>query len=133
MRNGSRKPEHGPSSRLRFEADPGTSGQVGPKSTFPPKKKKQPQKIHSQQEPSVLQEEEKRQLARILPTFLTHLPLRDMLARSPQTASTASTVNRPAPLTVCEAMIRRPLKTVPVQRKKHLVHPAKRRRGMRKS
>lgn len=60
MRDGSRKPEHGPSSRLRFEADPGTSGQVGPKSTSPPKKKRKPQKIHSQQEPSVFREEAKK-------------------------------------------------------------------------
>lgn len=60
MRDGSRKPEHGLSSRLRFEADPGTSGQVGPKSTSPPKKKRKPQKIHSQQEPSVFQEKAKK-------------------------------------------------------------------------
>lgn len=32
MGDGSRKPEHGPSSRLRFEDSPGTSGQHGPKS-----------------------------------------------------------------------------------------------------
>lgn len=57
MRDGSCKPEHGPSSRLRFEDDPGTSGQVGPKSTSPPKKKRKPQKIRSQQESSVFQEE----------------------------------------------------------------------------
>ncbi len=60
MRDGSRKPEHGPSSHLRFEDNSGTSGQVGPKSASPPKKKRKPQKIHSQQEPSVFQEEEKK-------------------------------------------------------------------------
>ncbi|TEB05611.1 putative endopeptidase p60 precursor [Pelotomaculum schinkii] len=60
MRDGNRRPEHGPSSRLRFEDNPGTSGQVGPKSTPRPKKKKQPQKIHSQKEPSFSQEEAKK-------------------------------------------------------------------------
>ncbi len=59
MRDGNRKPEHSPSSRLRFEDHSGTSGQLGPKSTSRPKKKKQPQKIHSQKEPSVLREEKK--------------------------------------------------------------------------
>lgn len=58
MRDGSRKAEHGPSSRLRFEDHSGTSGQLGPKSTSPPKKKRKPQNIHSQQEPSVFQTEE---------------------------------------------------------------------------
>lgn len=60
MYDGSRKPEHDPSSRLRFEDDSGTSGQVGPKSTSPPKKKRKPQKIHSQQETSVFQEKAKK-------------------------------------------------------------------------
>lgn len=60
MRDGNRKPEHGSSSRLRFEDTSGTSGQVGPKSTSPPKKKRKPQKIHSQQEPSVFQDNTKK-------------------------------------------------------------------------
>lgn len=50
MSDGSRKPEHGPSSRLRFEDSPGTSGQHGPKSTPRPPKKRQPRGERPQME-----------------------------------------------------------------------------------
>ncbi len=60
MRDGNRKPEHGPSSRLRFEDHSGTSGQVDPKSTSPPKKKRKQKKIQPKQEPSAFREEAKK-------------------------------------------------------------------------
>lgn len=57
MSDGSRKPEHGPSSRLRFEDSPGTSGQLGPKSTPKPKKKRQPRREQPQMKQPASQKE----------------------------------------------------------------------------
>lgn len=54
MSDGSRKPEHGPSSRLRFEDSSDTSGQHGPKSKPRPKKKRQQRRERPQQETPVL-------------------------------------------------------------------------------
>lgn len=57
MRDGSRKPDHGPRSHLRFEDNPTTSDQLDPKSKPPPKKKRKQKKIYSQQESSAFREE----------------------------------------------------------------------------
>jgi uncharacterized protein YfaT (DUF1175 family) len=56
MSNGSRKPEHGPSSRLRFEDAPDTSGHVGPKSKRRTNRKQQQPRERPQKEQPVLQD-----------------------------------------------------------------------------
>lgn len=59
MNDRNRKPEHGPSRRLRFEDAPDTSGQLGPKSNPRPKKKRQPRRDRPQTEQPALQNETK--------------------------------------------------------------------------
>ncbi len=56
MSDGSRKPEYGPSRRLRFENTPDTSGQHGPKSKRRPDSKRQQRGDRPQNEQSVLQD-----------------------------------------------------------------------------
>ena len=56
MSDGSRKPEPGPSRRLRFENTPDTSGHVGPKSKRRPDSKRQQRKDSPQNKQPVLQD-----------------------------------------------------------------------------